>query len=92
MFYSGRWGTVCIDEDWGINDARVICRQLNFTDADIAYRYSKFGYVRNPTWLGNLRCDGSEKSVVDCARNDFKMNNCRYSADASVKCTSKWKF
>ena len=88
MFYNGQWGTVCNDDDWDINDARVICRQLNFTGADIAYRYARFGSIRNPTWLGNLRCNGSEESVIDCARNDFKMNNCRYS-DASVKCTGK---
>ena len=88
MFYNGQWGTVCVDDDWGIDDARVICHQLNFTGADIAYRYARFGNVRGPTWLGNLQCSGSEESVIDCPRNDFRMNNCY--RDASIKCTGTY--
>ena len=88
MFYSGRWGTVCIDEDWDINDARVICRQLNFTGADVAYQYARFGSaIRSPTWLGNLQCSGSEESVINCIHNDFRLNNCNPYRDASIKCT-----
>ena len=90
MFYNGRWGTVCIDEDWDINDARVICRQLNFTGADEAYHYARFGnVVRNPTWLGNLQCNGSEESIINCVHNDFRLNNCNPYRDASIKCTGK---
>ena len=30
--YSGIWGRVCDDYFWGENEARVVCRQLGFSD------------------------------------------------------------
>lgn len=42
VFYSGQWGTVC-DDSWGIAEAQVVCRQLNFPGALSAVSGGTYG-------------------------------------------------
>ena len=32
VYYQGKWGKICRNE-WGINDVKVVCRQLGFQAA-----------------------------------------------------------
>ena len=88
IFNNGKWGTVC-DDDWDIRDARVVCRQLGFSDAVSAPGSARFGAGRGQIWLDDVRCSGSESSIADCQHRGWGRHNCNHNKDASVICSSK---
>ena len=88
VYHYGRWGTVC-DDGWDIRDARVVCRQLGFLDAEAAYQG---GYVRDGTgqiWLDDVNCRGYESSLSSCTHRRWGYNNCGHSEDAGVRCSTQ---
>ena len=85
IFYNGNWGTVC-DDDWDINDARVVCRQLGFSDAVSAPGSARFGAGSGHIWLDDVRCSGSESSIINCQHRGWGVENCGHHEDASVIC------
>ena len=88
IFYNGKWGTVC-DDDWGMNDARVVCRQLGFSDPVSAPGSARFGAGSGQIWLDNVGCSGSESSIANCQHGGWGVENCGHSEDASVICSGK---
>ena len=61
----GRWGTVCAD-DWDLEEARVVCRQLNLGFARSAVKESYFGNTNLPTLLSGVDCRHDEISLYHC--------------------------
>ena len=86
MFYNGTWGTVC-DNNWDLNDANVVCRQLGFRSAVTAHKTAFFGQGRGEIWLNNVRCAGDENALIECDHDGWGKQDCGHSEDAGVVCT-----
>ena len=87
IFYNDKWGTVC-DDDWDMNDARVVCRHLGFSNAVRALGSAHFGTGSGEVWLDNVGCSGSESSIENCSHNGWGVGDCTHKEDASVICSS----
>ena len=69
VLYAGVWGAISGD-NWDMNDAIVVCRQLGYpAGAEAALKTVVYGLVKGPVWLTNLQCTGSESNVMRCAHD-----------------------
>lgn len=86
MFYLSQWGTVC-DDAWDLRDAKVVCRQLGCGHAVAAWGEARYGPGTGYIFLDNLKCKGSEPSLLRCSHIRWDVHNCDHSEDASVVCS-----
>ncbi|XP_023267816.1 uromodulin-like isoform X2 [Seriola lalandi dorsalis] len=86
IFYNNQWGTVC-DDAWDINEARVVCRQLNCGSAQSATSAARFGQGAGPIWMDDVGCVGSESALSQCQHRGFGTHNCNHGEDAGVICS-----
>lgn len=87
VFAGGRWGTVC-DDAWDTKAATVVCRQLGFAYAVRAAKRAEFGEGRAlPILLDDVRCEGSERNLLECAHAGLGSHNCGHQEDAGVVCS-----
>ncbi|XP_045147329.1 deleted in malignant brain tumors 1 protein [Echinops telfairi] len=86
VLHQGAWGTVC-DDLWDLNEAEVVCRQLECGRAISALGKAHFGPGSGDIFLDNLQCAGVERYLGQCAHSGWSEHNCGHHEDAGVICS-----
>ncbi|KAL1377281.1 hypothetical protein pipiens_016363 [Culex pipiens pipiens] len=83
--YRGVWGTIC-DDEFGLREARVICRQLGLGNGTAQVRKNKYKVGTGQIWLDQVVCGGNETSIDDCMHWRWGEHNCSHQEDVGVSC------
>ena len=87
VYFQGQWGTIC-NSGWGINDARVACRQLGYKYALRVLPSSQVPNVGRRVWLDNVQCRGNEQSLASCLHRGWGRYYCSRYYTAGIECSS----
>ena len=81
----GSWGTIC-DDNWDIQDAKVVCHELGYPYAVGAPTSAHHGEGTGAVLLDNVQCLGNETGIIACMHNGIGNHDCFHHEDASVEC------
>ena len=74
-----------------MQEARVACRQLGFTNASNYYCCGNFGYSNGPIWINNVNCNGTEMNLAGCSYNGWNNTGCSRYSEVGIACTGEAK-
>ena len=80
VVHNGKWGSVCADE-WGIEEAMTVCRQLNLGYASKAVTKYNFSETDVEVVMSGVKCRVDEISIYNCEHDEW----------ANATCSSKKK-
>lgn len=66
VFYNVMWTGVCGSSSRSQQEAKVVCRQLGYEGAEQTPYGNPFGSEARITWMENVRCTGTERSLQQC--------------------------
>ncbi|XP_035663827.1 uncharacterized protein LOC118407459 [Branchiostoma floridae] len=82
---TGQWGSVC-DDNFDLQDAHVVCRQLGFGAALEVKLAGHFGEGSGNVWLDEVACRGNETDLGDCPADSWGPSDCSHKEDVGVVC------
>ena len=65
-------------------DAQVACQMMGFTGGE--YLPRGFGDGTGPIFLDDVECDGTERDLLECDRNEWGEHNCAHYEDVGIRC------
>ncbi|XP_071504913.1 neurotrypsin-like [Diadema antillarum] len=87
VYHNFQWATVC-DDNWDLQDAHVVCRQLGFPEALTATTRAFFGEGDlSQAIVTSMSCLGSENELRECSYSDNPYLLCGHYEDAGVVCS-----
>ncbi|XP_072123050.1 scavenger receptor cysteine-rich domain-containing protein DMBT1-like [Mobula birostris] len=86
--HGDQWGTPC-DEYFSLEDASVVCEQLQCGTVKTTPKDAYFGEGKGPLWNDNYRCLGKESRLADCPVSTWSQISCSHANDASLICTDE---
>ncbi|XP_032221587.2 uncharacterized protein LOC5520597 [Nematostella vectensis] len=91
LFLAGRWGKVC-HSTYTLNTpqhfAQVVCRSLGFDGKAIPTKAPYISFLQDG-WYYTGECNGTEKSLIDCAYWRFETMACKHQVIAAVICNNR---
>lgn len=88
VLHNGDWGTIC-DDNWTKQHAEVVCRQLGYRGHAEVVSDGSFGEGVGVILLDDVRCDGTETSLLDCPHGIWGRTDCSHSEDVGIRCRGR---